>query len=170
MPMTQIDTSKVNTTNGIKIGQKEAPNTLIEFVNLRCPYCRQWWNEKLDLITDEVSKNNLHYVIKLFNKTSPSLILGNVMHQYVPMDERALEIITKIYDTQNEWGGLSSSEEVTRFAEETLGLVKQSNDVALDSIVKEAEQASIRFVPTLIVGDINFDQKISNNDFLALFN
>lgn len=66
--MTQIDTSKVTTTNGIKIGQKEAPYTLIEFVNLRCPYCRQWWNEKLDLITDEVSKHNLHYVIKLLIK------------------------------------------------------------------------------------------------------
>lgn len=87
------------------------------------------------------------------------------MHQYVPMDERALEIITKIYDTQNEWGRLYSAEEVTHFAEETLGLVKQSNDVVLDSIVKEAEQASIRFVPTLIMGDIDFDQKISNDDF-----
>lgn len=166
--MTQIDTSKVTSTTGIKIGPKEAQNTLIEFVNLRCPYCRQWWDEKLDLITHEVSTSNLHYVIKLFNKESPGLVLGNVMHQYVPTNEQAVEVITKIYDTQNDWGNLFSPDEVEHFAEKTLGLVKQQNQNMLDSIVKEAFDASIRFVPTLIVDDIDFDQKISNKDFLAL--
>lgn len=167
--MTQIDTSKVTSTTGIKIGQKEAPNTLIEFVNLRCPYCRQWWDEKLDLITHEVSTGNLHYVIKLFNKESPGLALGNVMHQYVPTNEQAVDVITKIYHTQNDWGNLFSPDEVELFAEETLGLVKQQNRDMLDSIVKEALDASIRFVPTLIVDETDFDQKISNQDFLALF-
>ncbi|MGX4685783.1 thioredoxin domain-containing protein [Vagococcus sp. JNUCC 83] len=169
MSTSQIDTSKVNSSVGIKIGNEQAQNVLIEFVNLRCPYCKQWWEEKLDLISHEVSIDNLHYVIKLFNKTSPSLMLGNVMHQYVPTDDSAIEIITKIYATQSEWGNLDSVKEVETFAESTLGLKKQDNTTMLQNIVKETIDANIRFVPTLIVDDIDFDQKISNDDFISLF-
>lgn len=168
MDTTKIDTTKVTSSIGIKIGKADAPNLLLEFVNLRCPFCKQWWNEKLDLISEEVKNDNLHYVIKLFNKDSASLSLGNVMHEYVPNNEQAIKIITDIYNTQSQWGSLNSPEEVRAFAEVTLGLTKQHNETMLQNIVEEATHANIRFVPTLIVDDIDFDQKISNDDFLTL--
>lgn len=169
MSTTNIDTTKVNPSLGIKIGKPDAPNTLIEFVNLRCPYCKQWWDEKYQLIANEVSKDNLHYVIKLFDKENPVLAPGNVMHQYVPNDKTAVDVISKIYDTQDDWGHLPTDEDVAHYAENTLGLVKQNNSSILKEIVVETQLANIRFVPTLIVDDIDFDQKISNDEFLALF-
>jgi len=169
MSTTNIDTTKVSPTLGIKIGNPDAPNTLIEYVNLRCPYCKQWWDEKYQLIASEVSEGNLHYVIKLFDKQNPVLAPGNVMHQYVPNNETAVDVISKIYDTQDDWGHLPTDEDVVHYAEHTLGLVKQQHSSMLNDIVIEAEQANVRFVPTLIVDDVDFDQKISSEDFLALF-
>ncbi|MGY3703694.1 hypothetical protein BW731_10615 [Vagococcus martis] len=164
----KIDPTKVTSSVGIKIGKADAPNLLFEFVNLRCPFCKQWWDEKLDLISKEVNSENLHYVIKLFNKDSASLSLGNVMHEYVPANEQAIKVITDIYNSQSQWGSLSTQEEVREFAEETLGLIKQDNQKMLQDIVEEAANADVHFVPTLIVDDFDFDQKISNDDFLSL--
>lgn len=168
MGTTKIDTTKVTSSVGIKIGKSDAPNLLFEFVNLRCRFCKQWWDEKLDLISKEVKNDNLHYVIKLFNKDSASLSLGNVMHEYVPNNDQAIKIITDIYNAQSQWGILGSPEEVRAFAETTLGLTKQHNDKMLQDVMEEAVNANVHFVPTLIVDGFDFDQKISNDDFLSL--
>ena len=169
MSSTAIDTTKISTSLGIKIGQHNAPNTLVEFVNLRCPYCKQWWDDKKDLISEQVKSGNLHYVIKLFNKENPVLVTGNIMHQYVPNNETAVEVISKMYDTQNDWGYLTTEADVISFAENTLGLTKQDNNDMLNQIITEATEANVKFVPTLVVDNVDFDQKISNEEFLALF-
>lgn len=168
MGMTEIDTTQLNKHTGIQLGDANAPITLIEFVNLRCPFCKQWWDEKKDLIQQHVATGSVKHIIKLFNKEKPGLDLGNVMHRYVPNNDHALEVITAIYNTQDEWGNLEQFEDVATFAEKTLGLTEQQEHDALQAIVTEANRANVVFVPTVIVGEAFFDQKITDKELEAL--
>ncbi|MGO3732824.1 MAG: thioredoxin domain-containing protein [Vagococcus sp.] len=168
MSTTDIDTTKVTTQTGLSFGRDDASIKLIEFVNLRCPFCRQWWDEKIELIRPYVESGKVQHIVKLFDKQKPGLAKGNVMHHYVPNNEGAIEVISAIYDTQDEWGDLDTPDEIAHFAEHKLGLVLQDYQVASQDIVAEANDANIVFVPTMIVNDIYFDQKISNSELKTL--
>ena len=50
MDISVIKGKLVNDFNGIKIGSDTAPKRLIEFINLRCPYCKQWFEESYDTL------------------------------------------------------------------------------------------------------------------------
>ncbi len=41
---------------------------MIEFINLACPYCRQWFEESHELLEEAVQSGQLRRVIKLFDK------------------------------------------------------------------------------------------------------
>lgn len=168
MGMTDINTEKVNPNLGIIIGSKEAPIEIVEYVNLRCPFCRKWWTEKSAIVDEYVEKGFVKQTIKLFNKEKASLVPGNIMHAYVPNDETAKSVITRIYETQDIWGDLASLDDIASFAEDTLGLTKQNNETMLDEIVAETLEANVVFVPTMIVGDTYFDQKISEDELRKL--
>lgn len=129
-----------------------------EFMNLRCPYCRQWFNESKALLADA----DVTRVIKLFDKEKPSLQRGNVMHRFVDTTNEStiLASIQKIFDTQEEWGNLEL-DEVATFAKEKLGLSENNHSTYSQLIVDEANAANIKFVPTIIVEEHIFDESIS---------
>ncbi len=168
MGMTDVDVTKINLETGIKIGNDNAPIKIVEFVNLRCPYCRQWSDEKNDLLQDYVNAGKIQRIIKLFDKEKPSLAKGNVMHHYVPNDPSALSAILSIYETQDDWGDLEDHTDIATFATEKLSLTLQDYQATSTAILKEAEESNVFFIPTVIVGDQVFDQKISNEELLAL--
>lgn len=167
MDISTIDASKVTLTDGIQIGSDSAPKKMIEFVNLRCPYCKRWFQESAALLEEAVHKQQVQRIIKLFNKEKESLQRGNVMHLYVSQNDsqQALKDMAKIFDTQDQWGDLSL-EEVAQFAEETLQLTKQEPSKKLISIVEEAEAANIKFVPTVIVEQHIFDESVTKEELL----
>lgn len=161
-----MDTSEINylETNadvGVKIGPTDAPVAIIEFLNLRCPYCRQWFTASKDIIDQAVKEKKAYRVIKLFDKEKESLQRGNVMHRYVTKGdiEKAYQDINRIFDTQDQWGELTL-EEVETFAEEQLGLENYEDTLTTKAIIEEANRANIKFVPTIIVGDKIFDESI----------
>ncbi|HCM88993.1 MULTISPECIES: thioredoxin domain-containing protein [Vagococcus] len=168
MGMTDVDVTKINTETGIKIGDDNAPTKIVEFINLRCPYCRQWSDEKDDLLQELVNEGKIQRIIKLFNKEKPALTKGNVMHGFVPNDASAISAIRSIYETQDTWGDLEDHTEIANFAESTLSLTRQNSEEISQAIVKEAEEANVFFIPTVIVGNQVFDQKISNEELLKL--
>ena len=49
MDISVIDATKVNTETGLHIGESNAPVKMIEFINVRCPYCRKWFEESEEL-------------------------------------------------------------------------------------------------------------------------
>ncbi|MHC5249689.1 thioredoxin domain-containing protein [Enterococcus sp. LJL90] len=161
MDISVIDAKKVTTENGIKIGLDSAPKKIVEFMNLRCPYSKQWFEESKELLVEAVAQGKVQRIIKLFDKEKESLQRGNVMHHYVSWSEpeKALGEIQKIYDTQEDWGHLSLAE-VAVFAEEKLGLKEQLNQVLVDQIITEANSANIKFVPTCVVEKAIFDENI----------
>ncbi|MDT2815375.1 thioredoxin domain-containing protein [Vagococcus carniphilus] len=170
MGMTDVETSKINYDTGIKIGSDKAPVKVVEYINVRCPFCRQWSDEKNDLLQQLVAEGKIQRVIKLFDKEKPSLALGNIMHHHIPTDEKAIAAIQAIYETQDDWGNLDSHEEVALYATEKLQLTLQDYKETAESIVQETIDANVFFVPTVIIGEHVVDQKISNDELLALIN
>ena len=67
MDISVIDATKTNT-------QKESFMVhrmllkMVEFINLSCPYCRQWFEESYELLEEAVQSGQLQRVIKLFDK------------------------------------------------------------------------------------------------------
>ena len=170
MDISIIKAKETNTTTGIKIGDENA-KPIIEFMNLRCPYCRKWFEESLPILTEAVAAGKVQRVIKLFDKEKESLQRGNVMHRFVATDNPAQTIadITKIYQTQDQWGHLTL-EEVAEFAQNQLGLTEHYHSTYAGEIVEEARKANIQFVPTVIVGSHIFDESISADELTQLIN
>ncbi|AQP53346.1 hypothetical protein CBF34_04825 [Vagococcus penaei] len=169
MSMTEVDTKKIDNSLGLVFGDENAPITIVEYINLRCPFCKQWWDERSQLIDQYVANGKVKQVIKLFDKDKESLQSGNVMHHHVPNDNTAKAAITKIYATQSEWGSLDSLDEVANYAVDKLGFTHNPATEELSKkIALEAKENGVFFIPTMIVGDQVFDQKISEAELTAL--
>ncbi|MGM9902617.1 hypothetical protein A5844_000454 [Enterococcus sp. 10A9_DIV0425] len=169
MDISVIDATKTNTTTGIVVGDTNASKKMVEFINLACPYCRQWFDESHDLLEEAVASGKIQRIIKLFDKEKPSLQKGNVMHHHITAtdEKKALQEIKQIFDAQDEWTQLDL-EEVANYAEQTLGLSKQENPTTSQAIIDEANAANIRFVPTVIVEGKIFDESISAEELAEI--
>ena len=99
-------------------------------------------------------------VIKLLDKDKISLQRGNVMHEYIDTDpEKALTQIQQAFETQTIWQDFEL-EAVAEYAEKTLRFNQQANQILQSEIRNEAEQANIKFVPTIVLGEHIFDESI----------
>lgn len=165
----RINVSKINDF-GIVYGKETAPNTLITFVNLRCPFCRIFWEKNIENIKKLVESGQLKWIIKLLDKVNPGLQRGNIMHHHISLDSPSIAIaeIQEILDSQDYWGGLSLSE-VAYFAKEKLKLTEQMNDDYITAVFREAQESGVVIVPTAIFGDFIFDEHLSEQEFLDLF-
>ncbi|KAF1298612.1 thioredoxin [Enterococcus sp. JM4C] len=162
MDISIIKANRTNSLTGLKIGSDDAPKKMIEFINVRCPFCRKWFEESYDVLFEAVSEGKVQRIIKFFDKEKESLQRGNVMQHYITQTDgvKALQELKKIFSTQDEWGELSL-EEVATFAEETLNLTEQFDQKVTQSIIDEAAEANIQFVPTIIVNEHIFDESIT---------
>lgn len=162
MDITIIDQKEVNFTTGIKLGDQKASHQMAQFINLRCPYCKEWFENNQHLLQEAVTAGKLQQVIKLFDKEKESLQRGNVMHRYVTKQDPALalEQIREIFATQEEWQDLSL-EEVAWYAETKLALKEDFDEAMTTAIIQEAKAANIQFVPTVILDQHIFDESIT---------
>lgn len=160
MDISVIKASETSEKLGIKIGNN-SDKVLLEFLNLRCPYCKQWFETYHDLLNEAVATEKIQRVIKLVDRPKESLQRGNVMHQYVTTGDgkQALTDISRIFQTQDQWAHLSL-EEVAAFAQNKLGLKQHNHLDYAEQIVAETERANIKFVPTIIIDEHIFDESI----------
>lgn len=168
MDTSHIQTNKVSSESGIKVGFDTAPVKVIEFINVRCRYCRQWFNDSRELLDTYTAEGKIQRIIKLLDKSKPGLDKGNTMHQYVNKSSQALASLSAIYDSQDLWGELDNPEEIADFAETHLKLSLDADSTTRDGVIQEANDAGIVFVPTIIVNDHIFDQHISQADLKKL--
>lgn len=171
MDISVIDGSKVNSKNGLKIGLDSAPTKVFEFMNVRCPYCKKWFEESKDILDQAVASGKVQRIIKLLDKEKESLQRGNVMHHYIDYthSEIGLESLEKMYQTQDLWGDLSL-DEVAAFAETNLSLIKNKRLELVNSIIEEADSANIKFVPTVLINEHIFDESISKEELSSYLN
>lgn len=169
MDISKIKASEVGTTFGIKIGEDNAPVKVIEFINLRCPYCRKWHDLSKDVLAKYVADGKIQRIVKHFDKEKPSLQKGNVAHHHIDYSDpqKAVTTIDYLYDHQDDWGDLENSE-VANYVEKTLGLADQPNEKEIKGIIAEAEAANIFFVPTVIIGEHIFDEHITTAELTEL--
>ncbi|EOH90027.1 thioredoxin domain-containing protein [Enterococcus pallens] len=164
MDISVIKPEFVNDLNGIKIGSNQAPKKIIEFMNLRCPFCKQWFEDSQELLTKAVIEGKVQRIIKLLDKDKESLQRGNIMHEYISDDsEKALQQIQQVYASQENWKELSL-EQVANYAEKTLQLEQQPNQNLQQEIRNEADQANIKFVPTILVDDFIFNESVTQDE------
>lgn len=170
MDISIIKAEQTNAITGIQIGDADA-KPIIEFINVRCPYCRQWFEESSSILNEAVAAGKIRRVIKLFDKEKESLQRGNVMHRYISTNDQAAAItqLSKIFQTQDAWGHLSLAE-VAEYAENTLGLTLSDHQTQATAIVEEANEANIQFVPTVILDGHIFDESISGDELTELIN
>ncbi|WP_321386465.1 DsbA family protein [uncultured Enterococcus sp.] len=171
MDISTINALPAKTMNGLVIGEDSAPIKMYEFMNVRCPFCKQWFEEYYDLLTEYVNEGKVQRIIKLFDKEKESLLPGNVMHEHInyELPLKGLMDIRQIYATQNDWGKLSL-DGVRQFAEDNLELSKMDNTTIAQQVIAEAEASNIKFVPTVIVNDHIFDENISREELLDILN
>ena len=169
MDISQIDASKVGTEYGFKIGSEEAPVKVIEFINLRCPYCKKWHDLSKETLDKYVAEGKIQRIIKHFDKEKPSLQKGNVAHHHLDYanPEAALKTMDFLFNQQDQWGDLENAE-VASYIEKTLGLPDQPNEAQIKGIIAEAEAANIFFVPTVIIGKEIFDEHITVAELATL--
>lgn len=166
MDTSNMKADKINITYGFKIGSESAPVKVIEFLNLGCPYCKQWYYDSKDSLMKYVNENKVQRVIKLFDKEKPSLKKGNVVHHHLDykQPEASFKEIEYFFAHQEEWGELETLEEVADYAVEKRGLTHQPNEIEINGIIKEAEEANVVFVPSVFIGEHIFDEHISNEE------
>lgn len=166
MDISTIKADKINTTYGIKIGNEDAPVKIIEFINLKCPYCKMWYEDSKDLLTEYVEAGKVQRIIKHFDKEKPSLKKGNVVHQYLDYSKptKALEEIDYFFAHQDEWGNLRELSEIETYVEEKRQLKKQTNETEAQGIIKEANSANVVFVPTVFIKEQIFDEHITQQE------
>lgn len=171
MDISIINATPAKTMTGLVIGEDSAPIKMYEFMNVRCPFCKQWFEEYYDLLTEYVNEGKVQRIIKLFDKEKESLLPGNVMHKHInyELPLKGLTDIRQIYATQEDWGRLSL-EGVKQFAEDNLELSEMDNSIITQQIIAEAEAANIKFVPTVIVNDHIFDENITREELIDILN
>lgn len=163
MDTSNMKADKVNLTYGFKIGAQDAPVKVIEFLNLRCPYCKQWYFDSKDLLIEYVNAGKVQRVIKLFDKEKPSLKKGNVVHHHLDYKEpeESYKEIEFFFEHQEEWGELATYNQVADYVVEKRGLKFQPNEIEINGIIQEAEAANVVFVPSVFIGEQIFDESIT---------
>ncbi|EUJ48400.1 DsbA family protein [Paenilisteria rocourtiae] len=169
MDISEIIAGNVGTEAGIHIGKSDAPVKVISFVNVRCPFCREWHEKSRDVISRYLDSGRIELIVKPFDKEKESLQRGNIIHHYLDYaaPEQTLEVLDEVYARQDLWGSLTH-EEVANFAEDELGLSEQDNKEQAAKIIAEANAANIRLVPTVIIGEHIFDEHISPEELEKL--
>ncbi|MGX6978721.1 thioredoxin domain-containing protein [Vagococcus elongatus] len=169
-----IEVSKISDKIGIQLGDENAPVVVMEYVNLRCPYCLQWFEDSRETYHELIENGTVRKVLKLFDKEKFGLHYGNVLHRYVPKHasyEEVDAVLDKIYHSQTRWGEMNremGSASVAEYAEKILHLTEDADEEMSQAIIDETISAGVQFVPTMVVGDHVFDQKISQEEFRQL--
>ncbi|MCB5953055.1 DsbA family protein [Enterococcus sp. BWT-B8] len=169
MDISVIDASKATEKDGLVIGKKTAPVKIIEFMNVRCPYCKKWFEEKDELLTKYVNEGKLQRIIKLLDKEKESLQPGNVMHRFINYDlpVKGLTDLHQMFATQDQWGHLPL-EQVAEFARDNLQITERDNHTVSQNVIAEAEAANIKFVPTVVVKEAIFDESITDGELINI--
>ena len=170
MDTSKIKANEIDTVYGLKIGDSNAPVKVIEFINLSCPFCKKWHVNSRDLLAKYVVEGKVQHIIKHYNKETPHLAKGNIIHRYLDYSnpEAALEEISYFFDNQSEWNTLENLDDVTAYVEDKRNLKIQSNEKEIKGIIEEAVRANVELVPSIFIGEEIFDEHITVDELKNL--
>lgn len=169
MDISAIKAQAVTTKGGFHFGDPNAPVKIVEFINLKCPYSKMWWEDAPAVLDKYVKNGQVERIVKHFDKQKPGLDKGNVLHNYLDYSnpDQAREDIDFYVDHLNEWGNLSK-EDIATYAEEKRNAVRQDNTDESEAILNETIETNVTLVPTIIMGEHIFDENITNDELNTL--
>jgi hypothetical protein len=159
MDTSAIDLTKIS-QRGLVVGDINAPITVIEFINLRCPYSKTWFKKAAPILEPAVASGRIKRVFKLFDKPKVTLRKGNLAQHHLPYDqpEQAYAAIKILFAQQTEWGEQLNDTQIEAYIKQHFGFKLQPNQAMIDLVLNEAAAANIQFVPTVIIGEAIFDE------------
>jgi len=162
MDSSEIDSKAVTTDTGFHFGEPDAPVKVIEFINLRCPFCKMWWQKADDVLKAYEKNGQIERIVKHFDKEKPGLDKGNVLHSYLDYRdmEKTRQDIDYYVDHLDEWGSLPK-DDIAVYAGNKRNAKKQDNSEESKKITLETKEVNITMVPTVIIGEHIFDENIS---------
>lgn len=169
MDTSDIKTDAITTEGGLHLGDKDAPVKVVEFLNLRCPYSREWWDKSSSVLEQYIEDNKVERIIKFYDKDKPGLKKGNILHAHINYEnsEQAKEDIDFYSNHLDEWGDLPE-DKVSAYAEEKRGAGHQDNSAQSEAIINEAKAANVTLVPTVAIEDYVFDEKITEEELESI--
>jgi len=148
---------KITYEDSIKLGSDDAPVKVVEYINLRCPYSKEYEETIASSLNEYIEAGQVQRILKHFDKEKETLETGNVLHQYIDYENPAdsYDVIKKIFATQDEWKDKRLAE-IPHFARE-LGLSLQAkNEDLAKRVLKEVKAVNVEVVPTVFVEDEAF--------------
>lgn len=168
---------------GLALGRRGAPVTVVEFVDLQCPYCRQFELEALpSLIDEQVRSGNVRVEIRGLAFLGPDSERGLRAVLAASHQDKMFELMELLYHNQGvENSGWLSQELVEAAARSIRGLDvtrlvddmdSASVSALLDAHAAEAARRGVDSTPTVLVGrtggDVTQVELSSPSDVAAL--
>jgi len=154
--------------DSITLGADDAPVKVVEYINLRCPYSKEYEETIASSLNEYIDAGQVQRILKHFDKEKEALETGNVLHQYIDYEKPAASynVIKEIFATQDEWKEKRLAE-IPHFARE-LGLSLQAaNQERSKRVLKEVKAVNIELVPTVFVEDEAFVGTADLDEFKA---
>jgi protein-disulfide isomerase len=148
---------------GTTLGSPSAPVTLVEYIDLQCPYCQQFETQLFpDIVNEYVRNGKLKVVMRPWAFIGPDSTRGQAAVLAAARQNRAFNYAAVLYDNQgSENTGWLSDDMVTAAAASVPGLrVRQllsDRDSAavkdqVENITKLVQADKVSGTPTLFVG------------------
>jgi protein-disulfide isomerase len=148
---------------GLVLGRPRAPVTVVEFVDLQCPYCRQFELEALPRLIDEhVRRGDVRLELRGLAFLGPDSELGLRAVLAASRQNRMFELMELLYHNQGaESSGWLSQDLVEAAARSIRGLdvARMVDDMdsdavseLLDAHAAEAGRYAVDSTPTVLVG------------------
>jgi hypothetical protein len=92
------------------LGDKNAPNTLVEYASLSCVHCANFHNKELPAIKSQlIDKGKLKYIYKDFPLDLPAMLAAMVSNCY--SGSQYFEILKSLFRNQKQWVVYSDNKE-----------------------------------------------------------
>lgn len=157
-----IDTNQISMEDTVTVGDKNAPVTIYEYINLRCPDSRRYLMERAPLLDDLVAKGQVKRVLKHRDVYRGKLYAGTLLNRYLPYgdDKKIYALIHHFTKHLDNWSEIKTEEGIQALAE-SKGLTEQPDaDERHERMLAETNQLHIRKIPTVIVGDSVFEEEV----------
>jgi len=147
-----FDLDEITYGDSIKLGADDAPVKVVEYINLRCPYSKEYEETIASSLNEYIEAGQVQRILKHFDKEKEALETGNVLHQYIDYETPATSynVIKEIFAKQDEWKDKRLAQ-IPHLARE-LGLSLQAaNEERSKRVLQEVKAVNVELVPTIFV-------------------
>jgi protein-disulfide isomerase len=117
------------------LGDRDAPNTLVEYASLSCVHCANFHNKELPAIKSQlIDKGKLKYIYKDFPLDLPAMLVAMVSNCYT--GSQYFEILKSLFRKQKKWVDSSDNNKQLYIS---LHSILREHGISLEKITSCAE-------------------------------